>query len=64
MKAQIVRFVHHHSHNESGDTGAPIQPGEALSILFSVFELMKVVDTNHFSAMCEALDLDQAELSR
>lgn len=62
MKGQIVRFVHHHSHNESGNTGAPIQPGEAIAVIYSVFELMNIVDSSHVAAMCEALGLDVGEL--
>lgn len=62
MKERVVRFLHHHSHNAEGDTSAGIQPGEAVAVLSAVFELISLVDHEHFEAMCSALGLDSSAL--
>ncbi|HVV12478.1 AAA family ATPase [Amycolatopsis sp.] len=61
-RQRIVRFLHHHSHNEEGDIGKGVDPGEAVATLSAVFELINFVDRDHFAAMCIALDVDANSL--
>ena len=61
-RQRVVRFLHHHSHNEEGDIGKEVDPSEAVAVLSSVFELIKYVDEDHYLAMCAALDIEPASL--
>jgi wobble nucleotide-excising tRNase len=61
-RQRVVRFLHHHSHNEEGDLGKGVDPSEAVAVLSSVFELINFVDRDHFGAMCIALDIDASSL--
>lgn len=57
-RIRVTKYLHAYSHNEEGDIGKPLEPGEATVVLASVFELMHFLDKDHFDSMCEALDLD------
>ena len=61
-KHRVTRFLHHHSHNEEADLGRSVDSGEAVSVLMSVFELIREVDRKHYTEMCWSLALDQAAL--
>lgn len=62
MRQRVVRFLHHHSHNEEGDIGKGVDPSEAVAVLSSVFELIRYVDENHYLAMCAALNIEPDSL--
>lgn len=59
---QVERYLHSYSHNEEGDISAAVDPSEATVVLRAIFEMMQVVDPDHFSAMCKALLIDEADL--
>jgi wobble nucleotide-excising tRNase len=61
-KQRVTRFLHNHSHNEDADLSRSVQSGEALSVLMSVFELIKEVDQKHYDEMCSSLGLDGSAL--
>lgn len=62
IRTHVERYVHAYSHNEEGDISASVDPSEAVTVLRSLFQMMKVVDGEHFEAMCRALKLDAAVL--
>jgi hypothetical protein len=61
-RIRIVRYVHAYSHNEDGDLGKPLEPGEATAVLASVFHLIRALDPGHYESMCESLDLEPQTL--
>jgi wobble nucleotide-excising tRNase len=60
-RTRLVTFLHQYSHNEEGDISKPVARPESISILASVFELIRHVDRQHYEKMCLALDV-QPEL--
>jgi wobble nucleotide-excising tRNase len=62
VRNQVERYLHAYSHNEEGNISAVVDPSEATVVLRSLFEMMKAVDDSHFSAMCKALLIDEAQL--
>ena len=62
VRNQVERYLHAYSHNEEGNISAVVDPSEATVVLRSLFEMMKAVDASHFSAMCKALSIDEAQL--
>jgi wobble nucleotide-excising tRNase len=60
---RVERYLHAYSHDEEGDLSDPLLPGEAASVLASVFELINGLDPAHFEAMCESLDVDRTSLT-
>ena len=51
----LVRFLHEYSHNEQCDPSKHIQLLETPKIIESIYSLIRELDPNHYSAMCEAL---------
>ncbi len=62
IRIHVERYLHAYSHNEEGNVSSVVDPSEATVVLRSLFEMMKIVDPNHLSAMCEALSIDESEL--
>jgi wobble nucleotide-excising tRNase len=62
MRARVLRFAHAYSHNQEADTTMPIARPEAVEMLHVVLEFMKIIDQNHFDAMCEAVGVDDSFL--
>ncbi len=62
IRTHVERYVHSYSHNEEGDISTTVDSSEAVTVLRSLFHMMKVVDREHFEAMCRALMGDEAEL--
>lgn len=60
---RIERFLQQYSHNGEADTSRGVPRPEAVTILTAVFDLMKVIDSDHLSSMCAALDLNEASLT-
>lgn len=60
---RIVRFLHQYSHNGEADTSRGVPRPEAVTVLTAVFDLMKVIDSDHLTSMCAALDVDEAALT-
>lgn len=61
-RTRVERYLHAYSHDEQGDISDPLLPGEAPSVIASVFELIRELDPEHFSAMCESLQIDTTSL--
>jgi wobble nucleotide-excising tRNase len=62
VRTRIYRFLQTYSHNQEADTTTPVGRPEATEILNAVLEFMKELDSDHFAAMCEAVDIDRAQL--
>lgn len=62
-RTRVVRYLHAYSHNEEPDIGRPLQPSEAVPVIQAVFELMGLLDADHFTSMCAVLELDDALLT-
>jgi wobble nucleotide-excising tRNase len=62
IRVHVERYLHAYSHNEEGDISAVVDPSEATAVLRSLFQLMASVDPEHFSSMCDALELDATSL--
>jgi wobble nucleotide-excising tRNase len=60
---RIVRFLHQYSHNGEADTSRGVPRPEAVTVLTAAFDLMKVIDSDHLSSMCAALDVDEASIT-
>ncbi|MBX9472976.1 AAA family ATPase [Microcella sp.] len=60
---RILRFLHQYSHNGEADTSRGVPRPEAVTVLTAVFDLMKVIDSDHLSSMCAALDVNEASLT-
>jgi len=60
---RIVRFLHQYSHNGEADTGRNVPRPESVTILTSVFDLMRTIDSDHLHAMCIALDVDENQVT-
>ncbi|AII10363.1 AAA family ATPase [Rhodococcus opacus] len=61
-RVRIERYLHSHSHNEEGDIGKPLDVSEVATVIASLFHLIRKLDTNHYNAMCESLQIDGAAL--
>jgi len=62
-RTRVVRYLHAYSHNEEPDIGRPLQPSEAVPVIQAVFELMRLLDADHYTSMCAVLELDDALLT-
>ncbi|QZQ53803.1 AAA family ATPase [Curtobacterium sp. TC1] len=62
-RTRVVRYLHAYSHNEEPDIGRPLQPSEAVPVIQAVFELMRILDADHYTSMCAVLELDDALLT-
>lgn len=62
IRNHVERYLHAYSHNEEGDISAVVDPSETTVVLRSLFAMMRVLDESHFSAMCKALSIDEAQL--
>jgi wobble nucleotide-excising tRNase len=62
-RTRVLRYLHAYSHNEEPDIGRPLQPSEAVPVIQAVYELMSLLDTDHFKSMCAVLQLDDALLT-
>lgn len=62
LRNRIERYLHAYSHNEEGDISAMLDPSEATSVFRSLFELMNLLDAEHFSGMCAALGIEEERL--
>jgi wobble nucleotide-excising tRNase len=54
-RTRIVTYLHQYSHNEEGDISRPVARPESISILASVFDLIRTVDPEHYDKMCNSL---------
>lgn len=59
---RVERYLHAYSHNEEGNISAVVDPSEATAVLRALFEMIRLVDPNHFAAMCKALSIDETQL--
>lgn len=59
VRTHVERYLHAYSHNEEGNVSAMIDPSEATVVLRSLFLLMRANDSEHVSAMCDALEIDE-----
>lgn len=62
IRNRVERYLHSYSHNEQGDISAVLDPSEATVVLRALFEMIRVIDEQHFSAMCRALSIDETQL--
>ena len=62
LRNRVERYLHAYSHNEEGDISAMLDPSEATTIFRSLFVLMKAVDSEHVTAMCQALEIDESKI--
>ncbi|SCY56101.1 Wobble nucleotide-excising tRNase [Microbacterium sp. LKL04] len=62
IRTHVERYLHAYSHNEEGNISAIVDPSEATVVLRSLFLMMRANDARHFSAMCEALGIDEPTL--
>lgn len=62
IRVHVERYLHAYSHNGEGDISAVVDPSEATAVLRSLFQMMKSVDEEHFTSMCEALEIDAEAL--
>jgi wobble nucleotide-excising tRNase len=54
-RTRIVAYLHQYSHNEEGDISRPVARPESINILSAVFELIRIVDGDHYEKMCSTL---------
>lgn len=59
----MLRLMHEYSHNEQCDMAKPIQILETPMIVERIFRTIQKLDKDHYSAMCEALDVAPLSLS-
>jgi wobble nucleotide-excising tRNase len=64
MRARVLRFAHAYSHNQEADTTLPVARPEAVEMLHVVLEFMRVIDHEHFDAMCDAVGVDSGFLGQ
>jgi wobble nucleotide-excising tRNase len=62
MRARVLRFANAYSHNQEADTTMPVARPEAIEMLHVVLEFIKIIDQDHFDAMCEAVGVDNSFL--
>jgi len=53
----MLRLMHEYSHNEQCDTAKPIQMLETPMVVEHIFKTIQKLDQDHYTAMCEALDV-------
>lgn len=61
-RVHVERYLHAYSHNEEGNVSAMLDPSEATTVIRSIFSMMRDIDAQHFSSMCDALLIDETEL--
>lgn len=62
LRQRVTRFVHRQSHNEEADISRPVKVGEAITVLRAAFEFIHAVDSEHFTEMCSALDINTQKI--
>ncbi|WP_172979892.1 AAA family ATPase [Agromyces agglutinans] len=62
IRTHVERYLHAYSHNEEGNVSAMVDPSEATAVIRSLFSMMRAIDAQHLSSMCEALLIDETEL--
>lgn len=62
VRTHVERYLHTYSHNEEGNVSAMLDPSEASIVLRSLFLLIRANDSEHLSAMCQALEIDEGSL--
>ncbi|MHA7191949.1 AAA family ATPase [Arthrobacter sp. MDT2-16] len=62
VRTHVERYLHTYSHNEEGNVSAMLDPSEASMVLRSLFLLIRANDSEHLSAMCQALEIDEGAL--
>lgn len=53
----MLRLMHEYSHNEQCDMAKPIQMLETPVVVEHIFKTIRKLDQDHYTAMCEALDV-------
>lgn len=53
----MLRLMHEYSHNEQCDIAKPIQMRETPMVVEHIFKTIQKLDQDHYTAMCEALDV-------
>jgi len=53
----MLRLMHEYSHNEQCDIAKPIQMLETPMVVEHIFKTIQKLDQDHYTAMCEALDV-------
>ena len=53
----MLRLMHEYSHNEQCDMAKPIQILETPMVMEHIFKSIQKLDQDHYTAMCEALDV-------
>lgn len=53
----MLRLMHEYSHNEQCDMAKPIQILETPMVVEHIFKSIQKLDQDHYTAMCEALDV-------
>ena len=56
-RTRVLRFVHTYSHSEEADIARPITRPETLANVRAVLKFMSAIDKEHFTGMCEALEV-------
>jgi len=59
----MLRLMHEYSHNEQCNMAKPIQILETPMVVEHIFRTIQKLDKDHYSAMCEALDVAPLSLS-
>ena len=56
-RTYLVRFLHEYSHNEQCDPNKHLQLLETPKIIEDVFSFIREIDSEHYKAMCDALNV-------
>lgn len=62
LRLRLTRYAHAYSHSESPATDITVSPDEASTAISSVFEFMNCLDQDHFTGLCEVVDIDPQSL--
>lgn len=62
LRLHLTRFTHANSHAESPETDVAVTPDEIGTVIAAVFTFMSAVDQQHFTGLCEVLNVKPTSL--